>query len=85
LEKSNNKTNHNQLSKDVFNCLGQCLFVLISSKKLSDDDKNYIFNFVWMDWLNTYPEKEDQREICNEVFEIGLAMFNKPSTCFLQI
>jgi hypothetical protein len=76
------KSKNNDLSKSVYDCIGQCIYELATTNKLRVEDKNYLINWVWEDLMQSFDEDDRGREIVDELIDFGFDMFKRPSMLF---
>jgi hypothetical protein len=80
------KTNNVELIKSVYDCMGQCVYELAITDKLSDDDKNYLIDWVWEDLIKTSAPvavgESTDNETTKKIVEVGFEMFKKPTILF---
>lgn len=76
------RTRNNSLSKPIYSCIGQCIFELGKTKKLREEDKHYLINWVWEDLIESFGDDDDQNVIIEEFLQYGLEMFRQPSMLF---
>lgn len=76
------KSKHNNLSKSVYNCMGQCIYEVASTDKLREEDKNYLINWIWENLIKSFGEDDRSREIVDELISFGFDMFKRPSMLF---
>lgn len=76
------KSKNNKLSRCVYDCIGRCIYELAITKKLRDEDKHYLINWVWEDLIKTFGEDDRSNEIVEEILSFGIKMFKSPSTLF---
>lgn len=76
------KSKNNALSKCVYDCIGRCIYKLVTTDKLRQEDKNYLINWVWEDLIKSFGEDEKSTEISNEIIQLGFDMFKNPSMLF---
>ncbi len=80
------KSKNDGLIKSVYDCMGQCVYELAITDKLSDDDKNYLIDWVWEDLIKTSAPaaigESTDNETTQKVIEVGFEMFKKPTILF---
>jgi hypothetical protein len=79
------KSKHYGLTKDIYNCIGQCIYEISISEKLNDKDKNDLMNPVWEDLIKTFAEKNSEIEEIEEIEKIvnlGFEMFKSLTLLF---
>lgn len=76
------KSKNNNLSKSVYDCIGQCIYEVARTDKLREEDKNYLINWIWEDLIKSFGEDDRSREIVDELISFGFDMFKRPSMLF---
>jgi hypothetical protein len=76
------KSKNNNLSKSVYDCVGQCIYEVATTDKLREEDKNYLINWIWEDLIKSFGEDDRSREIVDELISFGFDMFKRPSMLF---
>lgn len=76
------KSKNSTLLKNVYNCIGQCIYELATTNKIRDQDKHYLINWVWEDLIKTFGEDDRSAEIVNDLIEFGFQMFLRPTILF---
>ncbi|GIJ95185.1 hypothetical protein CAPN002_24030 [Capnocytophaga stomatis] len=73
---------NNNLAKSVYDCIGQCIYEVATTHKLTEEDKNYLINWIWEDLIKSFSEDNRSREIVDEIIDFGFEMFKHPSILF---
>lgn len=76
------KSKNNNLSKSVFDCMGECIYKVSITDKLRTEDKNYLVNWVWENLIKSFGEDDKSREIIDKLIRFGFNMFKRPSMLF---
>lgn len=73
---------NNNLSKSVYDCIGQCIYEVATTDKLREEDKNYLINWIWEDLIKSFGEDHRSIEIVDQIVSLGFEMFKRPSMLF---
>src|SRR5690606_36121184 len=76
------KSKNNNLSKSVYDRMGQCIYEVATTDKLREEDKNYLINWIWEDLIKSFGQDDRSIEIVDELISFGFDMFKRPSMLF---